>query len=282
MNLKILYRGPLASCNYGCPYCPFAKQKDTPADHRRDAEALRRFTDWAISQPHQLGILFTPWGEALHLRRYQEAMIQLSNTPNIDKVSIQTNLSCRLDWVEQCDKSSLALWTTYHPGEVSRKRFLVQVLEADRRGVALSVGVVGLKEHAGEIDALQKALPSHIYLWINAYKRQPNYYAAEMLEQFTAVDPLFPINNSYHPSEGKTCRTGQSVFSVDGEGTIYRCHFIREPIGNIYAPNWEATLRPRLCTTTTCHCHIGYVHMHDLKLYETFEEGVLERIPKRS
>ena len=27
--MKILYRGPLASCNYDCPYCPFAKRRDS-------------------------------------------------------------------------------------------------------------------------------------------------------------------------------------------------------------------------------------------------------------
>ena len=29
VRLSILYRGPLASCNYGCEYCPFAKRKDS-------------------------------------------------------------------------------------------------------------------------------------------------------------------------------------------------------------------------------------------------------------
>ncbi|MEN8446791.1 MAG: radical SAM protein, partial [Cyanobacteria bacterium J06555_13] len=29
MNLSILYRGPLLSCNYGCEYCPFAKRQQT-------------------------------------------------------------------------------------------------------------------------------------------------------------------------------------------------------------------------------------------------------------
>ena len=36
MNLSILYRGPLASCNYDCPYCPFAKRRDDPAALRAD------------------------------------------------------------------------------------------------------------------------------------------------------------------------------------------------------------------------------------------------------
>ncbi|MEN8219322.1 MAG: hypothetical protein ABFS56_23770 [Pseudomonadota bacterium] len=32
---------------------------------------------------------------------------------HVEKVAIQTNLSCRLDWLEGCDKSKVALWTTY-------------------------------------------------------------------------------------------------------------------------------------------------------------------------
>ena len=68
----------------------------------------------------------------------------------------------------------------------------------------LSVGVVGLKEHAAEIEALRRELPPHIYLWINAYKREPDYYGEHDLRHFTAVDPLFPINNQRHPSHGRS------------------------------------------------------------------------------
>ncbi|MGE6735743.1 STM4011 family radical SAM protein, partial [Streptomyces sp. NPDC059900] len=52
MDLTILYRGPLASCDYACPYCPFAKRRDTPEQLRADRAALERFTDWA---GHQTG-----------------------------------------------------------------------------------------------------------------------------------------------------------------------------------------------------------------------------------
>ena len=34
--LRILYRGPLSSCNYGCPYCPFAKHHETAAELKVD------------------------------------------------------------------------------------------------------------------------------------------------------------------------------------------------------------------------------------------------------
>jgi len=58
-----------------------------------------------------------------------------------------------------------------------------------------------------------------------------------------------------------------------------RCHFIREVIGNIYEPGFENALRETPCANATCGCHIGYVHMDELKLYEVFGEGVLKRIP---
>jgi hypothetical protein len=99
--------------------------------------------------------------------------------------------------------------------------------------------------------------------------------------RFTAVDPLFPLNNQYHPSAGRPCRAGATVISVDGDGVMRRCHFIKTPLGSIYVPGFERALGPTPCTNASCGCHIGYVHMQDLKLYEVFGDGVLERIPAR-
>jgi len=141
------------------------------------------------------------------------------------------------------------------------------------------VGVVGMKEHADEIEAIRAELPAHVYVWINAYKRLPDYYSEDDLRRFTTVDPLFPINNQRHPSEGMACNAGETVISVDGDGTMRRCHFIKTAIGNIYEPGFEAALRPRLCSNETCGCHIGYIHMPHLHLHEVFGAGLLERIP---
>lgn len=280
MRLSILYRGPLSSCNYGCDYCPFAKHVETDAEHAADARALDRFVRWVTERKEDsLSVFFTPWGEALVRRRYQHAIVELTNLPQVEKVAIQTNLSCRLDWTETCDKGKLGLWATYHPSQVVRPRFLARCRELDARGVRYSVGVVGLKEHASEIDALRQELPPHVYLWINAYKRVPDYYSSEDIDRFTGIDPLFPINNMRHPSLGHACHAGETVISVDGDGTMRRCHFIRTPIGNLYEPGFERALRARSCTNETCGCHIGYVHMPHLKFYEVFGEGILERIP---
>jgi MoaA/NifB/PqqE/SkfB family radical SAM enzyme len=281
MDLSILYRGPLSSCNYGCDYCPFAKHSETVAEHKADERALNRFVSWVSDRTSDtISILFTPWGEALIRKRYQQALVRLSNMPHVRKVVIQTNLSCSLNWVDDCDKRKLALWTTFHPTEVSRQRFVARCMELHQRGVRFSVGAVGLKEHAGEIEALRRELPASIYLWINAFKRNPDYYSSADVERFEAIDTLFPVNNENHPSLGRACRCGESVISVYGDGSIRRCHFIDQKIGNIYDDDLGDVLRERPCSNRTCGCHIGYVHLDHLKLYQIYQDGILERIPK--
>lgn len=276
---SILYRGPLSSCNYACTYCPFAKTRNTREELRDDAEKLERFVAWVAGRPESIGVLFTPWGEALHRRAYQQAIVRLSHLPNVRKVSIQTNLSASLEWLRDCRRERVALWTTFHPTQVSRRQFQAQSARLDALGVAHSVGVVGLREHFEEIAALRRELAPRTYLWINAYKREPSYYTAGEVERLRMLDPLFPVNNQRHASRGKACRTGSTVFSVDGDGTMRRCHFIAQIIGNIYAEDFERGLQPRPCTNETCGCHIGYVHLEQLDLYATFGDGVLERIP---
>lgn len=280
MNLSLLYRGPLSSCNYACDYCPFAKRTESSAELARDHACLERFVDWVRTRTSdRIGVLFTPWGEALVRRWYRDALADLTQMPNVTKAAIQTNISCKLDWVEACDKSKLALWCTFHPTETARDRFLAKCRELLARGVRFSVGVVGLKEHFDEIRELRAELPPDVYLWVNAYKREADYYTPEMVADLTRLDPLFPLNNTYHASRGEPCRAGASVISVDGDGTVRRCHFIKEPIGNIYSPDFEQCLSERSCANSTCGCHIGYVHLDRLKLSDTFGAGVLERVP---
>src|SRR5262249_5997607 len=153
----------------------------------------------------------------------------------------------------------LALWATFHPAEVSRSRFLARCLELDRRGVRFSVGAVGLKEYREEIRALRRELPGHVYLWVNAYKDRAGYYTEEDLRWFEAIDPLFRITTHPPPSLGRSCRCGTSVILVDGDGTVRRCHFVRQPIGNLYEAGFEKALFDRPCPNGTCGCHIGYV-----------------------
>lgn len=280
LDLTLLYRGPLASCDYDCPYCPFAKRRDTPDQLRFDRAALERFADWAAAAGQRgetLSLLFTPWGEGLVRSWYRSTLVRLSRLPHIRRVAIQTNLSCRTDWLAEADLDTLALWTTYHPAQVSHERFLAKCRELTALGVRYSVGVVGEPEHLAVARRLRVELPAQVYLWVNAAEGRS--YADREAEQWTALDPLFGYSRDPHPSAGLPCRTGESVLSVDGDGTVRRCHFVKAELGNLYDGSYRAALRPRPCPLAVCDCHIGYVHLESLPLYDVFAGGVLERIP---
>ncbi|SCL22587.1 hypothetical protein GA0074692_1420 [Micromonospora pallida] len=278
MNLSILYRGPLASCNYDCPYCPFAKRHDPPELLRADRDALARFTDWVEATADvRLSVLFTPWGEGLTRSWYRDAMVRLSHLAHVDRVAIQTNLAARPDWLAEADPATVALWTTYHPGQVTRERFLARCDRLRELGVRFSVGVVGLPEHLAEARALRAALPDEVYLWVNA--AEGHRYDAEQEAVWTALDPLFGYSVRPHLSLGRPCHAGETAVSVNGDGTVRRCHFVAKPIGNLYDGSWRAALTPRVCPNAVCDCHIGYVHLKPLGLREVFAGGLLERIP---
>ncbi len=278
LDLTILYRGPLASCDYDCPYCPFGKRRDTPEQLRADRAALGRFAGWAAGQRGDtLSLLFTPWGEGLVRSWYRETLAALSREPHIRRVAIQTNLSFRTDWLAAADLDTLALWATYHPGETTHERFLAKCRELSALGVRYSVGVVGEPEHLAAARRLRAELAPEVYLWVNAAEGRT--YTDAQAAEWTELDPLFGYSRDPHPSAGQPCRTGRSVVSVDGDGTVRRCHFVRTELGNLYDGSYRAALGPRPCELTVCDCHIGYVHLETLPLYDVFAGGVLERIP---
>ena len=280
MDLTLLYRGPLASCDYDCPYCPFAKRRDSTEQLRADRAALERFTGWVSDRTDdRLAVLFTPWGEGLVRSWYRRALVDLSRLPQVRRVAIQTNLSCRTDWLADADRDTLALWCTYHPGQTPYDRFLGTCRDLVARGVRFSVGIVGFPEHLEHARRLRAELPAHVYLWVNAAEGR-TYTHAEAAE-WTELDPLFAYSRHPHRSAGLPCRTGESVVSVDGDGTVRRCHFVPDELGNLYDGTYRQALRPRTCPLAVCDCHIGYVHLESLPLYDVFAGGVLERIPAR-
>lgn len=278
VDLTLLYRGPLASCDYDCPYCPFAKRRDSRDQLRADRAALDRFAVWVHEQrDDRLSVLFTPWGEGLARSWYRRALVDLSRAPGVRRVAIQTNLSCRTEWLGEADRDTVALWCTYHPGQTPYQRFLGKTRDLAAAGIRFSVGVVGLPDHLEHARRLRADLPEHIYLWINA--AEDHTYTDAEAADWTALDPLFPFSRDPHHSLGRACRTGASVLSVDGDGTVHRCHFVKEPLGNLYDGSFRGALRPRPCPRAFCDCHIGYVHLETLPLYDVFAGGVLERIP---
>ena len=284
MKLDILYRGPLSSCNYRCGYCPFTKQEDETECLAADRAGLERLVQWVASRPldDRIGLLFTPWGEALVRPWYREAMVRLSHLPPVRRVAAQTNLSGALDWLAEAKRERIALWATWHPSQVGMDDFLGQCARLDALGIRYSVGVVGQRAWVGAIAELRRRLAAGVYLWVNAYRDEPDHYDAATIAKLTEIDPLFPLNLHGHASRGQPCGAGEQVVAVDGDGVVHRCHFVAAPIGHLDDPDFERrVLRPRLCPNAVCDCHIGYVHLKRLGLGRVFGDGILERVPCR-
>ncbi len=276
-TLRLHYRGRLASCNFSCGYCPFAKRRDSAATLRRDAAELARFVDWALAAERPLAILFTPWGEGLIRRHYGEALVALSHAPHVRRVAIQTNLSAPLRWLPRAERESLALWCSYHPEQLSRRRLQRRLAELRAAGVRFSLGMVGAPDQLAEIEAVHALLQPGEYLWINALDPRPaGGYGTELIARFSAIDPHFPINLDPPSSQGAACRAGSALLAVDGEGTLRPCLFVDRPLGNLYDGSWQA--QHVRCPNPRCDCFIGYVHRRDLPLGAPFGEGVMERM----
>jgi MoaA/NifB/PqqE/SkfB family radical SAM enzyme len=282
--LHVLYRGPLESCNYGCAYCPFAKRVDTGARLHADRVALSRFVGWVeTTTTHRLGVLFTPWGEALTRRWYRDALIRLSHLPHVERAVIQTNLSVDVHWCGDANPGSLAIRATYHPEWSWRPRFVARVRALHHAGIRVSCGVVGMLRFREEIAALRAELPPDVYLWVNAVKTpQPEPYSEDDVRWFELIDPLFRLELSRHESRGRSCRAGATAICVYGDGTVRRCHFIAEPLGNLYVDDLSSMLRERACSRAACGCAIGYVYLDHLDLRTIYGDGILERVPARS
>lgn len=126
-RLDILYRGPLSSCNYECAYCPFAKRKSTRGELAEDRGALDRFVDWVIGiDGREIGVLFTPWGEALIRHHYRDAIVRWSHMPHAAKVAFRTNLSCDVEWISNARADRVGIWATAHPGQTPHDELIAK------------------------------------------------------------------------------------------------------------------------------------------------------------
>ncbi|MCQ4085849.1 STM4011 family radical SAM protein [Saccharibacillus sp. JS10] len=280
MNITLYFRGSLSSCNYSCPYCPFSKNKDSAETLAKDRQQVETFVNWVAAQQssgHRFSIFFNPYGEGLVHAWYREAMITLSHTPHIDRVAIQTNLSAKLDWTDSLNPNTAAFWATYHPGETEEKRFLSRCFDLIERQISLSVGSVGVRSAFERIESIRRELPEDVYVWVNAFKDRKNYYQPHEIERLRAIDPLFELNLPDYESLNHPCRTGETVFFVQGSGIVKRCYSDRRVIGHLYRDGLEGLSKTRPCQMKSCGCYIGYVHMPELEMERHYGEGLLER-----
>ena len=287
MSLLVLFRTRLEWCNFTCGYCPWnAEVHKLPAqafhdDERRLGRILDRVAE--LSQPVEFFI--TPKAEYLVLPYWREAVGRLLALPQVERVTIQTNLSFDLaDFLDRVDASKLALWTTYHPTEVDTAG-LEELHDKwrllHRRGVPFSVGIVGTRENLPHMRTLRERLDRSIYLWVNAYQRESRTIIRRTSwPRFAPIDSYFDLNNQHFPSLDQPCTAGQRAVYLDDEGDLRRCFFVGAVIGNLFRDGWRTLDRPEGCPKSTCHCYVGHMHIVALDFRAIYGTYLAARIPR--
>jgi MoaA/NifB/PqqE/SkfB family radical SAM enzyme len=285
MTLLVLFRSRLEWCNYTCHYCPWNAELN-PVEagaFREDARRVHRVIDRVAELSRRVEFFITPKAEYLVLPHWREAVGRLLALPQVERVTVQTNLSFDLaPFLDAVDARKLALWTTYHPTEVDA----VGLAELERkwrllreRGVPFSVGVVATRENLPAARMLRERLDHGVYLWLNAYKREGDYYTADELRAIRAIDPHFDLNNQHYPSLGRPCTAGQRAVYLDDEGDLRRCFFVGGVLGNLFRDGWSTLDAPLPCPKATCHCYVGHMHTVDLDFRAVYGKHLAARIP---
>jgi MoaA/NifB/PqqE/SkfB family radical SAM enzyme len=285
MSLLVLFRTRLEWCNYTCWYCPWnALHQHVPAEAFRDDEArLGRILDRVAELPDRVEFFITPKAEYLVLPYWRRAIGRLLALPQVDRVTVQTNLSFDLaEFLGGIDARKLALWATYHPTETTGAdldRLYEKWDLLRRQGIPFSVGIVGTRENLPDLQRLRLRLPPEVYLWVNAYQREPNYYTADELEEIREIDPHFDLNNQNYPSLGRPCTAGQRAVYLDDEGDLRRCFFVGAVLGNLFQDGWRTLDSPAPCPRTGCHCYVGHMHIVELDFRSLYGRDLAVRIP---
>jgi MoaA/NifB/PqqE/SkfB family radical SAM enzyme len=286
MSLLVLFRTRLEWCNYTCSYCPWnsSLRRVEGEEFRADEARLKRILGRVAELPDPVEFFITPKAEYLVLPYWRAAVAKLLTLPQVKRVTVQTNLSFDVPaFLDAVDASKLALWTTCHPSEVDEKG--LETLHENwallrRRGVPFSVGIVGTHANLPHMHRLREGLDREVYLWVNPYQREPDYYTPEQLAEIRSVDPYFDLNNQYYPSRGQPCTAGQRAVYLDDEGDLRRCFFVGEVIGNLFRDGWRRLDTARTCPRDTCHCYVGHMHIVALNFRSVYGDFLAARIPR--
>ena len=146
MTLLVLFRSRLEWCNYTCHYCPWnADLTRVPAEQfREDARRVARIVERVAELPRPVEFFITPKAEYLVLPYWRQAVARLCAVPQVERVTVQTNLSFDVaSFLDTLDAGKVALWTTYHPTEVDesqRESLFAKWQLLQQRSVPFSVG----------------------------------------------------------------------------------------------------------------------------------------------
>ena len=121
-RLTILYRGPAGELQLRLPVLPVrqaARHPGAAARRPRRAGAVRRLGGASADEP-ALGAVHPVGRGAGPVLVPRRAGAAVSRLPHVERVAIQTNLSCRLDWMADADPAPAGAVGDVPPGPGAR------------------------------------------------------------------------------------------------------------------------------------------------------------------
>ncbi len=163
----------------------------------RIAAALARFVAWVAARgPRRIarGLLHAV-GRGSRAPWYREALARLSRLPRVDAGGDPDEpLRAARRGSRARTRPRLALWCDLPPRAGRRGRASSPACPTSARAASPSrAESSGSERFVGEIEALRRALPPDVYLWVNAYKGRwdEGYADAEIAQLLEAIDPHF-------------------------------------------------------------------------------------------
>ncbi len=283
----VLYRGALKSCNYHCSYCPFSKHRVSENELKRDREQWFRFCHSLINQADSKrvrAVMIVPYGEALIHPWYWKGLAELSQSPHLDAVGAQTNLSFLLEKaLEEYRQAGgilphLRLWATFHPEMISAEAFAEACHKVREAGILLCAGAVGVPHHIKQLQTLKKRLPKDVYFWINKLDGRRRPYTKEEEQEFLEIDPFFYRELRLVSANPHLC---QNRFFVEGDGRYRACN-ISSPMGKGWYQQENQLSNPNIqCRQKFCSCYLAYGGRQDFMNSVLFGPYPVFRIPRR-
>lgn len=160
---------------------------------------------------------------------------------------------------------TVAIQPTYEIGDKAVEMLVARLTDEKQKNIRNWSGGPRIWNNARAslvLPEVRRLIFEERYAEANTLVKQMQYCSASDLDRLERVDSLFPMNNLRHPSKGKRCLSGESVISVDGDGTIRRFHFTR---GKSVISTWitgklrsYAPMKPVVVISTMCTCPIWH------------------------
>lgn len=238
------------ACNYKCDYCWQVQGQKIgmykPSKFIEPDKWIEAFNKLNI------GSMAVSGGEPF----LQPGLIDILNGVSADTIGLTSNLSHSLaDFCRKVSASKVRYITaSYHPTEnrISKDHFLGRVLLLKEHGFQVTVNLVAWPELVWMIPSLHAEFASYgVEVHIEPYAPMATYKQEYTAKQLDFIKQYLSVGRSFASEDNVLCSGGQTHFSIQPDGSAWRCILEKQqginPVGNIFEADFNRLNEPLVC-----------------------------------